>query len=643
LPVETVQAVIAEALRPGHFFVGAAIALEWAPPANETVRWEIFRGRLVDAAHTRQQRTFEAWNVFLLEQGSRSAEPLLSVKRDPAAGQVHVVRAIYCYAWEGYNAGGNVFESRETRKWVRELVGTIDLGQFANVDALRDELICRLFQAVVGTSRLPLTSIEAPLPAFTLGQLAYVYRPGLTSAGAARPMTSYRQLAAAGRETRLARVERAKLLETLLHATPAGDLGIMADLSLGADAAPTEPLLTLFNEVSLSPYTDLVDKVLALLRTWEERNAVDFLGRLLRRIGRHLTAYDLVSFHHRGANYPDALLLDALLGEYLDRAGRRPDLFVDAGEDAEPDRARKRLRRRALRQGWLLRCSYEGHLVPDAPTSQGEALRVLPAPYVRVPEEQIVQLARRSRRLFAGDPLTGRLRGAICDLLRQSLADLRHPDELRELGTALVLDRPLGACKAPTEPDATPLLSYAAFSRSVAGARLQTLADPLGLIAAEEHESHRHALARLEVAGVPLEAVHSTTRPGTVSLADGRQVVGDFILLRTTAGTAADFLSLCDFMPWREQLALEFLAPGCRLVIVGGTAARGTGGTLTVYDAALHRRLEMAYDGAAGYQSRGGVEWPASGLRVLRTWAEEETGQLRERDVEAERIVIRVG
>ena len=31
-------------------------------------------------------------------------------------------------------------------------------------------------QAVVGTSRLPLTSVEAPLPAFTFGQLAYFYR-----------------------------------------------------------------------------------------------------------------------------------------------------------------------------------------------------------------------------------------------------------------------------------------------------------------------------------------------------------------------------------------------------------------------------------------------------------------------------------
>ena len=49
---------------------------------------------------------------------------------------------------------------------------------------------------------------------------------------------------------------------------------------------------------------------------------------LLRQLGRHLTAYDLVTFHHRGANYPDALLLDDLLRRYLLRIERTPELFV---------------------------------------------------------------------------------------------------------------------------------------------------------------------------------------------------------------------------------------------------------------------------------------------------------------------------
>ena len=103
-----------------------------------------------------------------------AAEPLLSVKLDEATGQIHVVRAILSYAWEGYDAGDNVIQSRETTKWVRELVGTISLDAIPHANDLRNELMALLHAAVQGTSRLPLHSVEAPLPAFSLGQLAYV-------------------------------------------------------------------------------------------------------------------------------------------------------------------------------------------------------------------------------------------------------------------------------------------------------------------------------------------------------------------------------------------------------------------------------------------------------------------------------------
>ena len=65
---------------------------------------------------------------------------------------------------------------------------------------------------------------------------------------------------------------------------------------------------------------------------------MDFLGWLLRQLGRHLTAYDLVVFHHRGANYPDALVLDAVLKAYLIRIERRPELFLDDTRDDETAR-----------------------------------------------------------------------------------------------------------------------------------------------------------------------------------------------------------------------------------------------------------------------------------------------------------------
>jgi hypothetical protein len=640
LTPETVRSVITDVVRPACFFVGGRLDLHADPHGPETVAWEVFQGRLLDPAFTRLRRSFETWNLFLVEGGVRSAEPVLSAKLDSGAGQVHVVRALHCYAWEGYDSGGGVYLSRETRKWVRELAGTIDLAGLGGAEEFRDELVCRLFLAVVGTSRLPLTSLEAPLPAFSLGDLAYCYRSGATGG----PMRSFPELAALPQGVDLAPVERAKLLETLLHATPAEELGEMAALFFRPDDAPTAVLHTLFNEVSLSPYTDLADKTLALLAvlggqgTLTPVERVDFLARLLRQLGRHLSAYDLVTFHQRGANYPDALLLDALLGAYLDLACLHPDLFRSPpGTDGQPERRR----RRALRQAWLLRTWYEGLPVPDAPTSQGEALRVLPEPFVRVPEEQILQPTRRQRRLFADDPLGAGRRGPAADLLRESVSDLQHPEELRELGMALFLDRPLGVGKATTEPDATPLLSYEAFSPSLAERRLQYLTDKLGLLGPAELAGCRQRLAAGPgVPGLPVSAVPASPRPGVVSLADARQAAPDFLLLRTTARSARAFLDLYDVAPLRRRFRLADLAAEWRLLIVGGGRA-GPLAVVTVHDAELRPRLEVGFDPSAAYQSRAGVEFPRSGLRVLRVWEDgADSGTLRGLDVRGEVLLL---
>src|SRR5262249_34217294 len=127
----------------------------------------------------------------------------------------------------------------------------------------------------------------------------------------------------------------------------------------------------------------------------------DWLSSLLRRIGRHLSAFDLVTFHHRGANYPDALLLDALIKAYLALAERRPELFLSSENDTTDEARVKRLRRRGLRQGWLLRQQYVGHPVPDLPTSPGENARVLPPEFPHISEEQILNPLKRTRALFA--------------------------------------------------------------------------------------------------------------------------------------------------------------------------------------------------------------------------------------------------
>ncbi len=612
--------IAADVLRAEHFYVGTQLKLVWGRAEQEETTWEVFQGRLLDPAHTRERRVFETWDVYQTESEGRSAEPLLSLKWDAAARRFYIVRGIDSYVWEGYDSGGGVILSRERRKWVRELVGAVALEDYSDAGELRDELICLLFHAVVGTSRLPLTSVEAPLPAFSFGQLLYCHGIGEADAS---PVRSYKSLAQATARPGLNRLERIKLLEAFLHAVPFADVGaasrLFAPLTTSKDL--TALLRGLFNAASLSPYTGLGEKTVVFLDAQEgdgflpAAEAADFLSWLLRQIGRHLTAYDLVVFHHRGANYPDALVLDAALKAYFNRIERRPDLFLDDMRDNEEARNVKRLRRRALRQGWLIRRRYEEWPVPDLPTSPGENNRVLPSSHARVPEEQILQPSRRTRRLYAGDPLASHLGPRGAEALRQSATDLCHSEELRELGTALFLDRPFGAGKAATEPDGTLLLASEAFSRSVAEQRLRDLAREPNLFTDLERDK---CLSRLtegpEARGLPLDAVGGDARPGTVSLTDARRAAPDYVLLRTTPGSVRALLRQYDFTQLAEQMDLDWLFKGDRVLLARGAAGQG----LVAYDDGLRPRLELLPQTASGYTRRAGQEYPTEGLLVKR-------------------------
>jgi hypothetical protein len=677
---DRVRRLVTEALRSVHFFVNPAIRLDREHREAEEISWEIFHGRLLDPAQTTRRQTFEAWNLYLVDPDGRSADPVLAVRWDAGAGLLHVTRAVWSYAWEAYDHGTNVIRSRETRKWVPELVGTISLARFGRTRDFRDELVCRLFQAVVGCSRLPLTSVEAPLPAFSLGRLAYFYRQAAPDSG---PMESPQDLVQRALTDDLSWQEQAKLLEILLRASPPEDIARAADWFMARwrtlrrtnKVKPRNPyqgevaktlapdqqadygkrqdlvalLLTLFQGTSLTPYTDLVDNLLEFLRVLESRGQLDaedvaeFHSSLLRQLARHLTAYDLVTFHHRGANYPDALLLDAVLKDYLRLADRFPALFLDVAGDSQKGRLRKRLRRRALRQGWLLRRRYEGHLVPDAPTSPGENARVLPPPHVRVPEEQILHPHRRTRRLFQDDPLDAHLGSRARGVLERSIEDLAHPREVRELGMAIFLDRPLGAGKTSLEPDQTLLFSYLAFSRSIAGRRLKALREEMGLIPdAALYETYRTTLEKTKVNGIPSEAVVGGAVPGKVSLADACKVAEDFLFLRTTFPTAVEFYQLYSFQRLLQRLSLNDLSGSAPILLVRADLERGQPGCgLALYDDQLRKRLELDFDPRLGYTSRGGVEYPVSPLRVWRVW--EETGvpdSLREQDLSGDPMLL---
>jgi hypothetical protein len=623
---DVVRAAMAEALDPSRFLVSERLRLEWCPAMQEECAWELFHGRLLDASQTRQRQVFESQSVFQIEESGRSAEPVLSIKWEVQCGQLHVVRGILCYAWEAFDAADNVIESRETRKWIRELVGTVDLSALSSKDHLRATLARVVFQAVVGTSRLPLTSLEAPLPAFTLGDLAYrkgdihLFRDGKSCTSPVHALTADQSWQ-----------EKAKLAEAMLRFTPAEGLPAVVELftaawkQLGQTPAEITVLLrTVFNEVALSPYTDFVDKALAFLRLLEEGGHLttemhaDFLSFVLRHLVRHLTAYDLVTFHHRGANYPDALLIDAALRAYLVLAEKHPDLFVPSATDSAEIGQRKRIRRRALRLGFLLRRQYDGHAVPDAPTSPGENVRVLPAPFARLPEEQILDPTHRSRRLFAAEPLALGELGQV--LSSQSAIDLSHPAELLELGTALFLDRPLGIGKRSGEPDRTPLLSYVAFSRSVAERRLGYLAEVLKLIDEATLQAYR---ARLQMdftkVGLSIRPSRQPARPGVVSLDDAFRVAGDFVILKTTAQTSREFCVWYGLKDLFKRVGCVDLLEEDPLIIGGAFVTGLRPGTLAIYDGRFRLRIELEIDTPASFTNTVEGEFP--GLSVCRAWS----------------------
>lgn len=489
------HAIIADVLDPRHFLVRPPLALSF-DDGPEEIHWELFHGRALDHTMTRRMQRFHAWNV---RAAGRPGEPLISVKWDAESRTLFVTRGVLSYTHETYDAGDNTILSREAIRAVRELVAVIGAGPDA-----ADELTHAVLHAVVGTSRLPLTSLEAPLTEFTLGQL--YYSPG-ERRGLPPPSVSFR-------------------VRRLEFALRAGE---------PPEKSPTilDDLREVFRGVSLSPYTGLVANALALLRqrttdgTITQSQRLDFLASLLTLQWRHLNAYDLVTFHHRGANYPDALLIDEVLRELLAAAEEYASVMAAPGAQGI---------RRGLRAGWLLRTLYAGLRVPEQPTSPGENLRVLPID--RVPDEQFTNPKARPRELY--DEVL-QLSPAAAQVLDAALAEL--PDDIAELGTALILDRPFGVGKAPGEPDRTPMFSHVCRSPSLArrvvgllrmkgDERLKTTLGP----------AVDAALAAWTPTGVPLPRLGRPPRPGVVSLEDAFQVADDFVIERTTRSSVDAYL-----------------------------------------------------------------------------------------------------
>ena len=189
----------------------------------------------------------------------------------------------------------------------------------------------------------------------------------------------------------------------------------------------------------------------------------------------HLTAFDLTLFHNFGAKYPDAQYLDALLTTYLapDRGSRpthpanRRRLATHLGTQAH---AAPRTASSLPGTATISRTSRAGtHNLDGRESARTARRRTRTCPRNKSPT------SHNDAQPFAGNPIDPSIRDNAALALQQAIDDLGHDLELRELGMATFLDRPLGILKQPGEVDRTPLVAYEAFSRDAARRRLEQL------------------------------------------------------------------------------------------------------------------------------------------------------------------------
>lgn len=563
LDVTFITGVCADVFAEGNFSTIEG-AFSFRAAFVEEPHWELFRGHALDKTKTRERRKFLSWALF----DRNDDEPVLAVRWDTAAGRIHVTRSILSRTVEANETVGGVVDLRDVVRRIRELVGTVDLETAVTAGDLRRRLAELVLLGVVGLSRLPLTSVDAPLPEFTLGRLGYDSRSTSGSHG---------------------ELERAKRLEFAIRSTRPDRVAHAAS-GIAWDEFAVD-FRAMFDAVSLSPWTDFVPNALSWLRHADGPGGTrrfGLLARLLVQIARHLNAYDLVTFHHFGANFPDALVVDAFFQEIL----------------TAPAEARDASWRAGVRAAALVAAEYSNHLVPDAPTSQGESSRVLPTGFPPVPEEQIATPHLRNRRLFAD-------RAALMTpIVRNCVGDLDQPAALVELGTALFIDRPLGVGKLPGEPDHTWLSSHILFSRTLAEKRLRRLAQRSDLLPDVDAVGRwRAILDGLHVVGVPLERRDAPTRPGVASLQDAFMVADDFVFLRTTRRAVRDFAAQYDCTP----LANVFAPGEWHVVAPTVTDDRCV---LTLFDRSYRLRVELDADLSRGFARVGGTEYVAVGFRV---------------------------
>ena len=217
---------------------------------------------------------------------------------------------------------------------------------------------------------------------------------------------------------------------------------------------------------------------------------------------------------------------------------------------------------------------------------------------------------------------------------------------------ALYLDRPLGVFKEPAEVDRTPLLSYEAFSLTIAESRLQRLCGlpPGGRSGGRAPIRSQNELSQLIIRlqkaattyqGIPASQFTAVPRLGPVALEDARRAAADFQFLRTTAVSFQQFLGHfdLDLLKARFPEVAEWLRTAREVLAIRephAVEARAAGFTiksvLTIFDEWLLRRLvlgmrvptDASKQPAASnlYVEIAGIDLPADGLWVLSVWTQ---------------------
>src|SRR4051794_30751615 len=89
LTPDVVRDICTQAARLSNFFVATPHTLTLEHRSDEESFWEVFAGRLLDGSQTRERRRFEAWNVYVSDDGGQPAEPVVAIKFNAGAGEIH--------------------------------------------------------------------------------------------------------------------------------------------------------------------------------------------------------------------------------------------------------------------------------------------------------------------------------------------------------------------------------------------------------------------------------------------------------------------------------------------------------------------------------------------------------------------------